>query len=120
MSRVQQVTDKAALRSVANDSRPLNVMVSRKAHDINRAAATAFRTRQIISNEMDMSQTTPPKYIREFRVRKIQRAKSYSWIALNEDPAAEWVEYGAHAGGRTLVLRYRPYTIALEKVAMAG
>lgn len=35
---------------------------------------------------------------------------------INFDYKASWVEFGAHAGGKTLVLRYRTLGTALMKV----
>lgn len=44
------------------------------------------------------------------------------WVGTvyNTDPAAAWVEFGAHAGGVTPVLGYHIMTRALDRVAGTG
>lgn len=55
------------------------------------------------------------RYISQFRVtyhREQLKATLY-----NEDAGWSLIEYGAHAGGKTFVLRYRPMGRALEMLA---
>jgi hypothetical protein len=73
-------------------------------------AKLAFYSVQRKDNEFRLSETSPPDYIKSFKVYKVRAAR---YIVANTDPAAIWVEYGAHAGGRTFVLGYRPLTKGL-------
>lgn len=106
--------DQLALRRVANTSSQLSELTHKRADDIKRRALETFMTKQIISNEWRTSETTPPKYAESFVVTKTRHANgSFTWEVRNFDPGAQFVEYGAHAGGRTAVLGYRPLTTAL-------
>jgi hypothetical protein len=106
--------DTRKLNNVITDSRLLDRLLRDRAETANRFARAAFVAKQVSTNEGRLSATTPPKYMLSFRTERVKRARSLSWIAKNTDPAAAWVEYGAHAGGRTFVLRYRPYGTALR------
>ena len=113
MPKVRVDVDHAKLRMVADTSPELSREVREKAQGISIKAQAVFRARQHMSNEWRLSETTPPKYIRSFKLERLQKAKGYSWVVVNTDPAAAWIEYGAHAGGRTFVLRYYPLKTAL-------
>jgi hypothetical protein len=41
-------------------------------------------------------------------------------VLTNTDPKANWVEFGAHAGGKTPVLNYRPLTTAMDEQESNG
>lgn len=106
--------DPVGLRKVANGSPELNSMCKRNADEIKRRAIAVFAARQVTTNEWRTSVTTPPKYITRFVVARIPGPNgSFLWEVRNTDPGAQFVEYGAHAGGRTPVLGYRPLTTAL-------
>lgn len=77
---------------------------------IIQTARTHFELIQRKDNEWRLSETTPPKYLASFYKRKVGGVR---WRIGNNDPAAVWVEYGAHAGGETFVLAYRPLTTGL-------
>lgn len=85
----------------------------KRAQRVVETAKEVFNTRQRHDNEGRTSETTPPKYIGEFFIERRGRL----WFVGNSDPAALWVEFGAHAGGRTPVLKYRPLTNAVDIVA---
>lgn len=88
------------------------------ATEIKDAAIAVFSGSQRWDNEWRLSETTPPKYIKSFKIRKLKRIRGLAWKVVNEDPGAVWVEFGAHAGGETFVLRYRPLGRAIDIVAM--
>lgn len=101
-----------------SESPRLNHYVRSMAMEINARAAAHFILFNIKTNEGRVSETTPPKYAASFVVRKIDRARRVAYEARNNDRAAAWVEYGAHAGGVTLVLKYSPYRVALAGMAV--
>ena len=85
------------------------------ARRLNEAAAAVFTAEEVKTNEERLSETTPPKYIESFKVvRNELPGGRFSFLAVNDDPGALWVEVGAHAGGRTRVLKYRPYGRAMD------
>lgn len=51
--------------------------------------------------------TAPTFYTESFDIKEVHRGLVEAIQIYNEDPTAEWVEFGAHAGGKTRVLRYR-------------
>lgn len=107
--------DRAKLHEVVVTSDELNRYTRDKARALVRLARAHFNSKQVATNEWRTSETTPPKYVRSFSIAKVARARrGYAWEARNNDPAATWVEYGAHAGGKTLVLRYYPFTTAIK------
>lgn len=56
---------------------------------------------------------TIPPYADSFKLNRLRRGV---WQVLNTDPAALWIEFGAHAGGKTKVLAYRPLGKAVDAV----
>ena len=52
--------------------------------------------------------TAPVFYAQRFGIREVHHLLVQAIEVYNDDPTAEWVEFGAHAGGKTPVLRYRP------------
>lgn len=93
-----------------------SALVEAKAVEVMEAAKLDFDRQQRHDNEWRLSETTPPKYIESFGVREVENPDGVSFQAYNDDPAAHLVEYGAHAGGRTPVLRYHPLLHGLEEV----
>lgn len=81
-------------------------------------AIADFERQQHHDNEFLTSETTPPKYVESFEIEIWAEGSKLKYRFINRDPGAGWVEYGAHAGGKTFVLRYKPMTHALE--AMSG
>lgn len=58
------------------------------------------------------SNTSPPKYVEVFVIRKV----GMNYRLVNRDPGANWVEWGAHAGGVTPILKYAPMRTALDRL----
>ena len=55
-------------------------------------------------------ESTPPvEYLEHFGVREHHFGAVLGIQVYNDDRTAEWVEFGAHAGGKTRVLRYRVF-----------
>jgi hypothetical protein len=88
----------------------MDQVVKRHAVAIAERAKVVFQSIERKDNEWRISETTPPDYAKSFKVFKLRQAR---YIVANTDPAAIWVEYGAHAGGRTYVLGYKPLTKGL-------
>lgn len=89
----------------------------RVATEIKDAAIAVFSSSQRWDNEWRLSETTPPKYIKSFKIAKLKRIRGLAWKVVNDDPGAVFVEFGAHAGGQAFVLRYRPLARAIDIVA---
>lgn len=106
----------AALQKIIETDPRCSEFVKHKAQMIVDAAKAVFNAQQRHDNEERTSENTPPKYIESFFLRKVRRPKGFSWQAVNGDPGWHFVEYGAHAGGQTFVLRYRPLGRALDIV----
>lgn len=56
----------------------------------------------------------PHFYAESFRLE--WNPETLAWRVINDDPVWMWVEYGAHAGGKTAVLKYRPLGRALDVI----
>lgn len=80
--------------------------------ELSIAAKLVFESFEHKDNELDLSEFTPPKYVRSFKI-------TYSRLTFitkmaNTDPGWYLVEWGAHpGGGHTRVLRYKPLTRSL-------
>lgn len=111
MARVH-VSSVGVLRAAVT-SPDYRVYVERVANEIENEAQRVFRARENKTNQGRTSETTPPKYLESFTTEW----RGQTLFLINEDPAANWVEFGAHAGGKTPVLKYRPLGTALEIVA---
>jgi hypothetical protein len=107
--------DNMALGRVMNTSSKTDAVVKFHAEKIAASARLIFQSIERKDNEWRVSETTPPDYAKSFVVKKMAMAR---WVVANTDPAAIWVEYGAHAGGRTFVLGYRPLTKGLQANAI--
>lgn len=109
--------DISKLEDVMWDSQELNELLKAKAQEINEIAADIYLVQKVKTREVPSKDTPPSRYIDSFktkRVNMLNSRKSYEWIAFNDDPQASWIEFGAHAGGKTLVLKYRPYGRAVD------
>lgn len=90
----------------------------RIARRIKDDAMAIFEIHNRKDNEWRVSKVTPPKYISSFRMEWHRSTLTYR--VSNVDPGWKWVEYGAHAGGKTFILRYRPLGRALDLAAVRG
>lgn len=62
-------------------------------------------------------ESTPPTlYPEHFGIRKTRRLLVQAIEVYNDDRTAEWVEFGAHAGGETPVLKYRVFGRAFDSL----
>lgn len=111
MARVR--INNAAMRTAAVTSSGYHSYARSKAKELEKVAKEVFNAEQVKNNQGRTSETTPPKYLESF---EIDNEKSVYFLR-NTDRSAMWVEFGAHAGGETYVLEYRPLTRALEIVA---
>ncbi len=102
-------------RVLETDPRAATYMAA-KCEEVVEVAKAIFLKAQRSDNEGRTSEYTPPKYINSFRTERLRRVRGLAWIIRNTDPGATLVEYGAHAGGTTFVLRYKPMTRAMEIV----
>lgn len=80
--------------------------------DIISEAKAVFIAKEKKGNEELTSETSPPKYLASFGKRR----EEDRWVVYNDDPGAVFVEFGAHAGGKTPVLKYAPMRTALDIV----
>lgn len=51
----------------------------------------------------------PTLYLDSFGIREVHHLLVEAIEIYNDDPTAEWVEFGSHAHGETKVLRYRVF-----------
>lgn|SRR5678816_2033328 len=116
--------DPDALGKVSAKDPRLSTYMSAISSELIIRSRANFLLSQKSFNEWRTSETTPPKYIASFK--KIKRRTAirlgrprFIWRVLNDDPSGVWVEYGAHAGGKTPVLGYRPMTRALASMAVS-
>lgn len=103
----------AAVRTAAVKTSGYHSYAVSRAEALKDAAEAVFKAQEETHNQGRTSETTPPKYLRSWKIER----EGDDVFLTNEDPAAMWVEFGAHAGGETPVLRYKPLTRALEIVA---
>ena len=64
--------------------------------------------------------TTTPAYVSSFRKSVSFEDGKYTVRVYNQDPTWKWIEFGAHARGRTRILRYKPMTRALQRMRTLG
>ena len=115
---VRKVTiDEDALWRVIETDPRAAAAIRHIAEEIQAAAILVFVKSQRWDNEDRTSETTPPKYLKSFSNKRLKRIRGLAWEVRNSDPSAVWVEFGAHAGGNTFVLRYRPLGRGLDIVA---
>lgn len=114
---VKTVIFPGAFRKILDTSPQLDGMLHARALEILEEAKRIFNIQQRHDNEWRTSETTPPKYIQSFRLRRVRNLRAGpGYRVINDDPGALWVEFGAHAGGKTFVLKYRPLGRALTIV----
>lgn len=99
------------LMAVAAGSPRYDAYAISRLEAIEAEAKRIFRMRR--KGPFRRSATSPPRYENSFTKKKIGR----DWWLINTDPGAMWVEFGAHAGGKTLVLKYRPLGLGLDSIA---
>jgi len=105
--RVVWKSDEAGwLRLINSDG--ISAFTMLKAAEINKQAAAVFEANSKHDSE------APVFYLQSFHLRRSRKDGIRGWEAYNDDPTAEWVEFGAHAGGKTPVLKYRCYGIAMD------
>lgn len=69
-----------------------------------------IETAKIVFETHSRHDSTPPiEYLEHFGMRQVFHNVVRAIEIFNDDPTAEWVEFGAHAGGRTRVLNYRVF-----------
>lgn len=102
--------DESKLRHVIFNAPGLDPLLKKKADQLISRAKRIYIQIEVKGNEWRTSETTPPKYLQSFKALRLARGK---WVVKVTDPGAIWVEYGAHAGGITPVLGYKPLTKAL-------
>lgn len=61
--------------------------------------------------------TVAPFYASSFSKKMTQLKKMKGWRVSNTDPTWIWIEFGAHAGGRTPILKYRPMGRAIDEMS---
>lgn len=66
-----------------------------------------FVARSIFAASSKHEDTPPVLYPESFKLRHYRRGLINAIKVVNDDRTAEWVEFGAHAGGTTPVLKYR-------------
>lgn len=108
-----------ALEKILKTDPRAAALVRGKANEVVAFAKIDFERQQRHDNESRTSEFTPPKYIESFGVRRVESDKGVKYEAYNDDPGATLVEYGAHAGGDTFVLRYKPLTHGLNSITEA-
>lgn len=83
------------------NSQAVQFLLEAKGHE-------AIFVAQSIFEASSRHEDTPPVfYNRSFKLRHVRRALIKAVQVVNDDRTAEWVEFGAHAGGETPVLKYR-------------
>lgn len=102
-----------------NDSR-MHLALRAKAEEFIAVAREQFTFRE-------HHRGRPPVFYNEsFEIRVTERNRIPLYRIANTDETAIWVEFGAHAGGRTPVLKYRIFGTtadileAFERGASAG
>lgn len=101
-----------ALKEILN-GQPVRELMNTLAHD---AITTA---RSIYANSTRGEDTPPFVYNNSFTVREESHDGVQSVDVYNEDPTAEWVEFGALAGGTTRILGYRVLGKTLDVLGSA-
>jgi hypothetical protein len=123
--------DVSKLEDIMWDSAELSKLLRAKAEEINTEAAAIFESEKVKTEKARRRHDSRvsslrglTRYAASFKTKRVRTdvsRKSYAWLALNDDREAFWVEVGAHAGGKTQVLKYRCFGRALDIVkARAG
>lgn len=77
----------------------------KKAFEVRNAAKEIYLADRVLPDHND--------YLNSFEVYR----SGNSYIVYNGDHTAFWVEFGAHAGGKTAVLGYAPLRRAVDVIA---
>jgi hypothetical protein len=109
-TRVKSVRINPAGIAVVLNGPRAQAYLAEQAHRVNAEALKWYLVQQKGMAEL------PILYVRSFKIRRVRKRAVASWEAYNDDPTALWVEFGAHAGGKTAVLKYHPYGRALESL----
>jgi hypothetical protein len=102
------------VKKVATRSPLYEFYARKKAEEIKQVAIAVYLGQQRADNEARTSETSPPKYLLSWEIKQ----DGSDFFLINTDPGAMWVEFGARAGGKTRVLRYKPLTRALDIVGV--
>lgn len=94
--------NRKTLDSIKNSPEVLAVM-QKNAVEMVALAKAAFLAQQI------PNEPTFPLYVNSFYIDHVFEAGEQRIHVGNNDPVSGLVEFGAHAGGITPVLRYRPF-----------
>ncbi len=60
--------------------------------------------------------TVSPYYAGSFKKIRSRYLDYEARQVINTDPMWLWIEFGAHAGGRTPILKYRPMSRAMDEL----
>ena len=96
------ISDSADIKEKLLNSAGLQFALHAKGHEFIQIAQAIFNAESVHDPE-DLT----PTYNESWEIRDIHRLLVKAIQVWNTDPTAEWVEFGAHAGGKTRVLRYR-------------
>lgn len=105
-----------------NDRGPLEMLNSPKIQGALRATGEKFiEAAKFVFDQFSRHDDTPPvEYKEHFGIRDAHHGLVKSIEVFNDDPTAEWVEFGSHAGGETRILRYRVFGRAADALEALG
>lgn len=103
MARVN--LDEKKLATIAVSGEGTMREVRKKAFEVKNAAKEVYLADRVLPDHND--------YVSSFEVYRSGR----SYIVTNTDDTAFWVEFGAHAGGKTAILGYAPLRRAVDIVS---
>lgn len=96
--------DKKKLEAMLYEQDALN-LTRKKAAEILAAAKEIYLAHRVLPDHND--------YLDSFQI--VKRGKNF--LVTNSDDTAFWVEFGAHADGKTAILGYAPLRRAIDVVA---
>ena len=108
--------DGAKLKAVAATSPEYHRYAKSRAERWVEIAKAIFVAREVKTNQGETSETSPPRYLQSFFIDTLPNGV----IRAGNSDETFWVEHGAHAGGKTPVLGYRPMTLALDALEAEG
>ena|SRR6478609_4702319 len=94
-----------ALAAIAERSDGSMKELRKVAFEIKRSALEVYLSQRVMPDHNT--------YAKSFEVYR----SGYSYIITNTDNTAFWVEFGAHAGGKTAVLGYAPLRTAVDIIS---
>jgi len=71
----------------------------------------------VFSSRAQGDSEPPVFYYDSFGIRHVRFLGKRGIEVFNSDRTAEWVEFGAHAGGETRILKYRVFGLAMDIMA---